>query len=686
MSPNEQAPNFEMATVLFLDIVGYSLRSIDEETELLTVLQQAVRETSEYQAASANKELISLPTGDGMALVFLRDPMCPVRCAIEIATSLRTHREFKVRMGLNTGPVRRHADIKEEINIVGGGINIAQRVMDCGDGGHILLSHSIAEVLQQARGWKRSLQDLGMQEVKHGVKVHLYNLVRDGCGNPAVPQKISASQTKDRRKRLGWMATGAIVLATAAAGAIWYPKTDRSDLQSIAVLPFEAASQESSLQSWSDGFSEDLFYELMRSPGLHVAGTRSSFKFRGKNLDTHAIGHKLHVATILMGNVSREGNRLKIRVALMKTQDDFSIWAHSFDSELNDIVMVRDQIAQSVRQALGARVPEEKKAAVNGPAYNAFVQGSYFLQRPNQGDIERALGYFEQAVKIDPGYASAWGGLAYALENLAGGSASWPVKNAYDRARNAAERALALDPNLAMAHGALGYIMMAYDWDWEGARVSFERELSLEPNNPYALAHVAYLDLILHRLDNGIANYEKSVDSDPLNPAANRDYGFLLHYAGKQREAENKVQKALELAPEFANAHSLLTRIYLAESRPRDALAEAEKENYKPFLLYGLALAHFALGHKQEADDNFSKLIDIAKTDGPFQIAEVAAFRGEKDLAFHWLNEAYKLHDAGLLFLAGDPLLKNLEDDPRLVALATKMKLPYPATTQSHGS
>lgn len=188
-----------MASVLFMDIVGYSLRSIDDQTELLTALQTTVRASSEYQQASAKRDLISLPTGDGMALVFLRDPISPVKCALEISASLKALPEILLRLGIHQGPVRRHADIREEVNVVGGGINMAQRVMDCGDAGHILLSRNVAEVLQQLRGWSDCLQDLGVHEVKHGVKLQLYNLYKEGLGNPAVPLKIGKSRSAQQQ-------------------------------------------------------------------------------------------------------------------------------------------------------------------------------------------------------------------------------------------------------------------------------------------------------------------------------------------------------------------------------------------------------------------------------------------------------------------------------------------------------
>jgi class 3 adenylate cyclase len=227
MSTGVQSPTYEMASVLFMDIVSYSLGSIDEQTELLTMLQEIVRETGEYKNAFAKGELLSLPTGDGMALVFLRDPVSPAKCALEIAAALKDHAQIKLRMGLHIGPVRRHADIRENMNVVGGGINMAQRVMDCGDTGHILVSQQVAEVLQQLRGWSDSLQDLGVQEVKHGVKIHLYNLCKDGLGNHALPKKLQVaaaaappvSESSARGARPKWAVLAAVIVVV-AAGAL----------------------------------------------------------------------------------------------------------------------------------------------------------------------------------------------------------------------------------------------------------------------------------------------------------------------------------------------------------------------------------------------------------------------------------------------------------------------------------
>ncbi|MGD0301399.1 MAG: CHASE2 domain-containing protein [Bryobacteraceae bacterium] len=190
MPSEDSAAAYEIAHVLFVDIIGYSLQPIDRQTELLTLLQKIVRESAEFRRARDQNELISLPTGDGMGLVFLRDPLSPVKCALEIASSQQRNRTLSLRMGIHTGPVQRHADIREDVNVVGGGINIAQRVMDCGDAGHILLSRNVAEVLEQFSDWRECLQDLGVHEVKHGLKIHLYSLVKAPVGNPEIPRKL----------------------------------------------------------------------------------------------------------------------------------------------------------------------------------------------------------------------------------------------------------------------------------------------------------------------------------------------------------------------------------------------------------------------------------------------------------------------------------------------------------------
>src|ERR1700726_530141 len=221
------APPLEMAHVLFIDIVAYSTLPMDHQRQVLHELQEAVRKTPEFVRAQAEDQLLRLPTGDGMALVFFGDPEAPARCALELSRNLREHPDVKLRMGIHSGPVYRVADINANRNVAGGGINIAQRVMDCGDAGHILVSKSVADVLGQMSAWKGMLYDLGEAEVKHGVRVHLYNLYTEEAGKPEPPKKISAQRAAlslaasgaKKRKRSRVMIAVTIILTIAVVGA-----------------------------------------------------------------------------------------------------------------------------------------------------------------------------------------------------------------------------------------------------------------------------------------------------------------------------------------------------------------------------------------------------------------------------------------------------------------------------------
>src|SRR5438477_1077260 len=249
-----QEIELEIAHVLFIDIVGYSKLLITEQSELLRRLSDVVRETEQFRRAEAQGKLVRLPTGDGMALVFRNSPEAPVQCALELSTGLKAHPELKVRMGIHSGPVNEVADVNERANITGAGINIAQRIMDCGDAGHILLSKHVADDLEQYPQWRSELHDLGECEVKHGVRIHAVNFYTGDVGNPEVPEKFKpasvaaafpATQPPARRNYL----TPAVVIIAVLAIAgvlLWQrqqPKTSAITAaianKSIAVLPFE---------------------------------------------------------------------------------------------------------------------------------------------------------------------------------------------------------------------------------------------------------------------------------------------------------------------------------------------------------------------------------------------------------------------------------------------------------------
>jgi TolB-like protein/class 3 adenylate cyclase/tRNA A-37 threonylcarbamoyl transferase component Bud32 len=636
----------EMAHVLFMDLVGYSLLPMDRQKEYLGELQRIVQDAPRFRAADTAGEIISLPTGDGMALAFFGDPTVAAQCALEVAAALKSRPHLQLRMGIHSGPVYRVADVNANANVAGGGINMAQRVMDCGDAGHILLSKTMSDVLLQFSQWGPYLTDLGECTVKHGVTVRLYRLATAEVGNRERPRKLAAAPRKNSRVVL---ATALALAAAAIIGAaLWLGRGSASngDQASIVVLPFVDNSPGKNQEYFSDGLTEELLNALARVPGLRVTGRTSSFRFKGKSEDYREIGKKLNVATVLEGSVGQQGNWAKVTARLINASDGFQIWSATFDREMNDIFAVQEQIASAVAGALKVKLmagksPVPPPRSTNPEAYKAYLMGRYFRRQRDKENLRYV-----------------------------------PTDDGSRKAEEAVARALALDPNLAQAHVALGSIKLTRHWDWAGANAEFERARELEPGNAEAIRGAASLANNLGHLDEATALERRSIEIDPLDPVTYSNLGIALYRAGRPEESVAAFRKALELAPERERTHSLIGRVHLVQSRPQEALAEMLQEKRPAFRLFGLALAYHALGRKQESDASLAELIQRFPTGYPYQIAEVYAFRGETDKAFEWLERAYVEPDPGLREVKSEPLLNGLRHDPRYAALLKKMRLP----------
>src|ERR1700746_2125181 len=275
----------EIAHVLFIDIVGYSKLSISDQHAAVEELTRIVRGSEQFQRAEAASRVTPIPTGDGMALVFYKSPEAPVRCAVEISRALKQHPRLQLRMGIHSGPVGGVFDVNERANLAGAGINIAQRVMDCGDAGHILLSKHVAEDLEEYQRWRPLLHDLGSCEVKHGVRVPVVNLYGDQFGNAKLPQRFETVQK--RRRRLRWAATAATLLALAiviAGIAMFSRYRARSALsapeKSIAVLPFENLSDDKENAYLTEGVGDEILTYLAKIADLKVISHTSVMQYK----------------------------------------------------------------------------------------------------------------------------------------------------------------------------------------------------------------------------------------------------------------------------------------------------------------------------------------------------------------------------------------------------------------------
>src|SRR5438128_1920533 len=408
----------EIAHVLFIDIVGYSKLSINDQHAAVEELNQVVRASEQFQRAEAASRLLKIPTGDGIALVFYTSPEAPAQCAVEISRALKEHPRLRLRMGIHSGPVSGVVDVNERVNLTGAGINIAKRVMDCGDAGHILLSKHVAEDLEEYEKWRPLLHDLGLCEVKHGGRVSVVNLYDDQFGNAKLPRRFETVQK--RRRRLRW-ATAAALLALAAivAGIALFSRyggrtTLAAPEKSVAVLPFENLSRDPDNAYFTEGIQEEILTRLAKIADLKVISRTSTQPYQNKPRNLAEIAKQLGVANILEGSVQKAADQVRVNVQLINAQTDSHLWADTYDRKLTDVFGAESDIAKRIAESLRARLTgrEEQALAVkptnNPEAYDAYLRGLALEARSHAPSwftsadlVWNAIGFYEQAVQLD---------------------------------------------------------------------------------------------------------------------------------------------------------------------------------------------------------------------------------------------------------------------------------------------
>jgi adenylate cyclase len=535
---SEADVKFEIGHVLFIDIVGYSKLLIHEQTEQLQKLREIARATEQFLAAQAEGKLLRLPTGDGGALVFRDSPEAPVACALEISKALKNHPDLRVRMGIHSGPVKEVTDLNEQANIAGAGINMAQRVMDCGDAGHILLSKRVADDLEQYGRWRPLLHDLGICEVKHGVTLSIVNLYSDDIGNPETPKKFKGEEAGKKKPSMPILR------------------------KSIAVLPFENLSEDKANAYFADGIQEEILTRLSQIGDLKVISRTSTQRFKGSPENVPEIARQLGVANILEGSVRKADNRVRVHVQLIDAESDDHLWAERYDRELIDIFDVESDIAAKIAEALKAKLTGAERRAIssqptkNTEAHQLYLKGRYhWLKFFAPGD-ERVRNYFEQAIQLDPSYAPAYAGLglyyAFGAANGILPPSEWP------KAESAIKKALALDDTLVDAYNPLAAVEIYYKRDWPAAERAFQRGAELNPNDADIPGHYGQLLALFGRNEESLAQLERAAQLDPFVFGLNLFWGRVFFFMRDYDRALNQFAKTLELHPGYPRTHEWL--------------------------------------------------------------------------------------------------------------------------------
>jgi TolB-like protein/class 3 adenylate cyclase len=468
MPEGEANAKVEIAHVLTVDVVEYSKLLITEQTSVIAELTNIVKNTERFRFTEAAGTLVRIPTGDGMALVFFDDPQAPIDCAVEISMALKNHAGIRLRIGIHSGPVNQVVDVSGRPNVAGAGIDMAQRVMDCGDAGHILLSKRVADDLAPFPKWNPYLHELGECEVKHGRKISLVNFYTDEIGNPQRPKKCPAPRWTARIA-----AIGAVLVVVVALGLVWslgkFHK-QRSVLslpaKSLAVLPFENLSHDPDNAYFADGIQEEILTRLSKIAELKVISRTSTQRYKSRPENLSDIAQQLGVANILEGTVQKAADQVRVNVQLINAKTDSHLWADRYDRKLTDIFAVETEIATKIASTLQAKLTGREQRAIavrpteNTEAYQLYLKGRYLWAKRNAEDLQRAIDYFNQAISKDGNYARAYAGIADCYAVLPYFSNLNP-KECLQKARMAADKALELDNELAEAHASLGVLLMS---------------------------------------------------------------------------------------------------------------------------------------------------------------------------------------------------------------------------------
>jgi TolB-like protein/class 3 adenylate cyclase/Flp pilus assembly protein TadD len=564
---------FEIGHVLFIDIVGYSKLLINQQSEQLETLKKIVRGTEQVRLADAEGKLLRLPTGDGGALVFRTTPEAPVLCAMEIGKELKKHPELHVRMGIHSGPVNEITDLNEQANIAGAGINTAQRVMDCGDAGHILLSKHVADDLEHYPRWQPFLHPLGECEVKHGARIGVVNLHNNEVGNPKAPRKLQAVQ--QHRARTRWAAIIVALLLLSAIVAAFVMFSNRSGKstvtitdKSIAVLPFENLSDDKSNAYFADGVQDEILTKLASIADLKVISRTSTAKYASKPEDLKIVSQQLGVATVLEGTVQRAADKVRVNVQLIDARADTHLWAKTFDREIKDVFAVESEVSQEIADALEAKLsPHEASALASAPtqdpeAYDLFLRGeseqreAESSRRPEAFD--RAADWYRQAIVRDPNFSLAMARLAYSQM-----SRHWWIhslaENELADVKETAEHALRLAPNSAEAHIAFGFVLYWGYRQYDEALGEFQRAVELQPNNARALSSSATIHRRQSQWERSLSEYERAQQLDPRDALYPASVGTTYLQLRMWKEAGRAATHALALgAQESGGMISLL--------------------------------------------------------------------------------------------------------------------------------
>ncbi|MBD0372013.1 MAG: tetratricopeptide repeat protein [Pyrinomonadaceae bacterium] len=699
----KQNPHLEQeaAHVLFMDIVSFSLLTNEQQRGIFDDLQEIVRAViKEHVPRLRSNQLIRLPTGDGMALVFFtKSPVAAVKFAQQISSAFRDkHPQVKVRMGIHTGPVYRFKDINGKRNVIGGGINMAQRVMDAGDGSCILLTKGVAEFLLPSEEWKNKIRDLGKVKVKHGLSVRVFSLCDETTDSTRLPSKIK-SQRRWKLARVGIIALTSCLLTIGVILLVYYLSTrmfGHRKLESLLIVRIDNNADSTTL---TNGLFNAIGKELYDGvDGLSVKPEPEL----GADINLTSVENAIEMARrqgvqgILYGSMKQAGGIYTLTINLVDVRTGhFILKDRPYQKQYSNIGEIPDLIAHDVAKTLRGKDLPTHPSTASSEAFMLYLEGRELLKKRTGDDIKKSIEKFEAATKADSKYADAYAALAEAY-NVITGYTDMSPKEAYGKAESYARQAINANPNLPEAHVALAYCKANFYWDWKTAEEEFTRARTINSKSALYKYSYAFNYLIPQgRMAEAISLMNEAADAatadgDLIIPT---NLGWTYYYAGDYPKAIKQYEKVLETNPAFPRARRRLREAYEQTGQYNEAISEWYKwadlpsnEKKKAFWMDVATKLDKAYGKSQKPADYWQTLLKLMLDNKQalqesvtyYEIASVYAMLGDDEAALGSLEKAIDVKDDGLIKLAVNPRFKSLKDNPKFQDYINRIQLKLP--------
>jgi len=641
----------QLAAILFADMTGYTALMQDNE-HLARLKRKRFKEVLEASIEKHDGKVLQ-NYGDGTLSIF-NSAINSVNCAISIQQQLQLEPKVELRIGIHTGDV-----VMEDESIFGDGVNLASRIESMAVPGGVFISEKVYDEIKNHENIKT--RDLGFFELKNVKQpLHLFAIANEGIVVPS--RDVLKGKTKQPANRL-------------------------------AVLPFVNMSADPENEYFSDGITEELLNALTKVDGLQVTSRTSAFAFKGKHDDVREIAIKLNVDKILEGSVRKAGNRVRITTQLINAADGYHIWSENYDRDLTDIFVVQDEISSIIANRLRENLSLSKQTeqlvktpTKNIEAYTLFLKGLYFRSKITPPDMLKAIDLFEQAIQLEPNYAEAYAYIAGTYSYLGATGQVIPEK-AFKIVNEYSEKALQLDDTIAESHLAKANAHMFYKWNPKAAYESLQKAIQLAPAHSEAYDVFGLFHIITGKKEEAIKILEKASLNDPLAPhlnhllaeayIMNNQYDDALRIADRLLEMNPQMRIALEtkgwcygLKSDWHKAAEYFTELHRLTNHPLKGLAP-------------LGFAYGMLGEKEKALDIIKK-IEQRQIEEPNAVLDpdlMMVWWSLKDFdkTYYYMHKCIEQQMGPFVYMLELPMMKGIEEDPRIAALIEKVRERYSA-------